>query len=126
MFKQLLLVFLGGGLGSICRYLLSKIGNQPTNYLPFGTLLVNVLGSLVIGLILGITLKNQTQNQQITLFLAVGFCGGFTTFSSFAFENFKFLKAGAYLPFFTYSIASLVLTLVFVMIGVFLSKNFIN
>ncbi|NJN50035.1 MAG: fluoride efflux transporter CrcB [Polaribacter sp.] len=122
MFKQLFLVFLGGGLGSICRFLISKIGENNQDVFPYKTLIVNVLGSFIIGLVLGYALKTESQNQNLILFLAVGFCGGFTTFSTFAFENFKFLKSAAYLPMLTYSLSSLILTLLFVVFGVFLSK----
>lgn len=90
--KQLALVFLGGGLGSVLRYFFSKFLNNPETGIPFGTFAANILGSLLIGIILGLALKNETLSQNTVLFLATGFCGGFTTFSTFAYENHLFLK----------------------------------
>lgn len=88
--KQLVLVFIGGGFGSTLRYLLSSYLNDYENGVPYGTLAANVLGSLLIGIILGLALKNETLSQNTVLFLATGFCGGFTTFSTFAYENHLF------------------------------------
>ena len=65
--KQLFLVFIGGGLGSVFRYLLTKYLNNPINGIPYGTFLVNVMGSLFIGVILGLAIKNQTLNQNHNL-----------------------------------------------------------
>ncbi len=90
--KQFILVFLGGGIGSALRYFISKLLNNTPNSIPYGTFAVNILGSFLIGLILGYATKNQSLTHSQTLFLATGFCGGFTTFSSFAFENHTFLK----------------------------------
>lgn len=115
--KYLLLVFLGGGLGSSLRYFISSQLNTE-NVLPYGTLLVNIAGSFVIGAILGHVLKNETLNQGTVLFLAAGFCGGFTTFSAFAFENFQYLREGAYAQFATYTIGSLVLGVAAVFVGI--------
>ncbi|CAL2102135.1 putative fluoride ion transporter CrcB [Tenacibaculum sp. 190130A14a] len=120
--KQLLLVFLGGGLGSVCRYILGKSLNSSTSGIPYGTFLANVLGSLLIGLILGLAAKSQTLNQNQTLLLATGFCGGFTTFSSFAYENHVFLKSGDFMSFAMYTIASFILGFLAVFFGMYLTK----
>lgn len=120
--KQLALVFIGGGLGSSLRYVLSKYLNDYGNGIPFGTLAANVLGSLFIGLILGIALKNNTLSQNTVLFLATGFCGGFTTFSTFAYENHLLLKAGQFMPFALYTIASIVIGFAMVFLGMWLVK----
>ncbi len=79
MIKQVLLVFLGGGAGSALRFLISRNLN-PLFAIPLGTLLVNFLGSLLIGFILGLGLKQEILSPNTTLLLATGFCGGFTTF----------------------------------------------
>ena len=92
--KQLLLVFVGGGFGSALRYFIGKHLNHFESGFPYGTLIVNVLGSLLIGIILGLAVKSQTVSQNQMLLLASGFCGGFTTFSTFAYENQIFLKSG--------------------------------
>lgn len=122
MLKQLLLIFLGGGLGSVLRYLISKSLNFETAFIPFGTFTVNILGSLLLGLILGIAAKSDFFTSNIVLFLAVGFCGGFTTFSSFAFENQALLRSGDYLNFFFYTFGSIILGILAVFLGLFLSK----
>lgn len=120
--KQVLLVFFGGGIGSVSRYLLSKWVNNFETSLPYGTMLSNVLGSLLIGLILGYLAKMPHLSQSQSLLLATGFCGGFTTFSTFAYENHIFFKNGDYLHFFAYTISSLLLGFTAVFFGLYLSK----
>jgi CrcB protein len=120
--KQVLLVFVGGGFGSVSRYLLSKWVNNFDTNLPYGTMLSNVLGSLLIGLILGYLAKTPHLSHSQSLLLATGFCGGFTTFSTFAYENHIFFKNGDYLHFFSYTIGSLVLGFTAVFFGLYLSK----
>ncbi len=120
--KQLILVFLGGGVGSTLRYLLGKLLNNSQNGIPYGTFAANIIGSFLIGLILGLAAKNQTLTQNQTLFLATGFCGGFTTFSSFAYENHVFLKSGDFLTFAIYTLASFILGFLAVFAGIFITK----
>lgn len=120
--KQLLLIFLGGGAGSLLRYGISKLLNNQGNTIPYGTLAVNCIGSLFIGLILGYAIKNNDLSTNQLAFLVIGFCGGFTTFSTFTYENTMFLKSGDLLSFFGYTIASLVLGICFVVIGLWLVK----
>lgn len=120
--KQLLLVFIGGGLGSALRYALAKYFNGTGNAIPYGTWIANVVGSLLIGLILGYALKNNNLSQSQTLVLATGFCGGFTTFSTFAYENVQFLKAGDYMNFTGYLVGSFVLGISAVFLGLWLVK----
>jgi len=119
---KFLLVFLGGGLGSVFRYSISKYFNNLESLIPYGTFLVNVLGSLLIGVIFGLSLKNNLLNQNQTLFLAVGFCGGFTTFSSFAYENLELLKNGDYFSLALYLSSSIILGVLAVFLGLFLVK----
>jgi len=120
--KALLLVFLGGGLGSVLRYVLSKTLNLDPTGIPYGTFAVNILGSLLIGLILGLSAKGNVLTQNQTLFLATGFCGGFTTFSTFAYENQAFLKSGDFLSFSLYTIGSFTLGFLAVFLGMYLVK----
>lgn len=117
--KQLLFVFIGGGLGSVLRFLLGKYLNNPETGIPFGTFAANILGSLLIGIILGLAAKNEALSQNQTLLLATGFCGGFTTFSTFAYENHVFLKNGDFMHFAFYTIASFVLAFLAVFLGMY-------
>ncbi|MDY8134139.1 fluoride efflux transporter CrcB [Aquimarina sp. 2201CG5-10] len=120
--KQILLVFIGGGTGSIARYLISKYLNSSSSGIPYGTFTANILGSLFIGIILGLALKNNVISQNAVTLLATGFCGGFTTFSTFAYENHMLLKSGDLINFFIYAIGSFVMGFLFVFLGMFLVK----
>lgn len=122
--KNLLLVFVGGGLGSSLRYWIGTYLNSYKSGIPFGTFTANILGSLLIGIILGLSLKNESLSQNTVLFLATGFCGGFTTFSSFAYENHVFLKTGDFMSFALYTIVSFILGFSAVFFGIWLVKFF--
>ncbi|WP_435254359.1 fluoride efflux transporter CrcB [Tenacibaculum sp. A30] len=124
--KQLLLVFIGGGIGSVLRYIIGKTLNSSQTGIPYGTFTANILGSLLIGIILGLAAKNQALTQNHTLLLATGFCGGFTTFSTFAYENHIFLKAGDFSSFALYTIASFIIGFLAVFAGIFLVDHFWN
>ncbi len=120
--KAILLVFLGGGLGSALRFLISRLLNKSELFIPIGTFTVNIAGSLLLGLILGLSLKSEVLSNNTLLFLATGFCGGFTTFSTFAFENQAFLRAGDYTNFALYTFGSVIAGFAAVFIGLYLSK----
>ena len=120
--KQVLIVFIGGGIGSVARYLLGKWLNDLETTIPYGTLLSNVLGSLLMGLIIGYLSKNSNISETYTLLLVTGFCGGFTTFSAFAYENHLFLKNGDYVSFLSYSLGSLILSFLAIFSGLYLAK----
>ncbi|PKA82201.1 CrcB protein [Ulvibacter sp. MAR_2010_11] len=122
--KQLLLVFLGGGLGSSLRYAMSNYLNSTQNGFPYGTFAVNIIGSLLIGIILGLALKTNAISQNTMVFLATGFCGGFTTFSAFAYENHLFLKSGDFMSFALYTLASFVVGFAAVFFGMWVVKFF--
>ena len=120
--KQLVLVFIGGGFGSVLRYSIGKFLNNTEKGMPYGTFLANILGSLFIGIILGYAAKNNTLSQNSTLLLATGFCGGFTTFSTFAYENHIFLKSGDFTSFAYYTIASFVVGFLAVFAGMYIVR----
>tara|TARA_R110002020_G_scaffold111228_2_gene256848 strand:- start:1001 stop:1369 length:369 start_codon:yes stop_codon:yes gene_type:complete len=120
--KQLLLVFLGGGLGSALRYMVGRWFNNPQTGIPYGTFLANILGSLIIGFILGWAIKNNNLTSNTVLILATGFCGGFTTFSTFAYENHVMLKSGDFFNFALYTLASLIVGFAAVFGGMWLAK----
>ncbi len=120
--KHLLLVFIGGGTGSIARYILGKVWNTSGSGIPYGTFTANILGSLIIGIVLGWAIKNEALSSNTTLLLATGFCGGFTTFSTFAYENHNFLKTGDLFPFAMYAIASFTIGILAVFGGMWVGK----
>lgn len=122
--KQVFLVFIGGGFGSVFRYLIGKYLNSESSGIPFGTFLANVLGSLFIGIILGLAAKNESLTQSQTLLLATGFCGGFTTFSTFAYENHEFLKNGDFFHLGLYTVLSFVVAILAVFLGMYASRFF--
>lgn len=120
--KQLILVFIGGGFGSVLRFVIGKMLNNSQTGIPYGTFTANILGSFLIGLILGLAAKNETLSQNHTLLLATGFCGGFTTFSTFAYENHMFLKSGDFTTFALYTIASFIVGFLAVFAGMYVIK----
>lgn len=120
--KQIVLVFIGGGFGSTLRFLVGKWLNSSENGIPYGTFAANIIGSLLIGIILGLALKTDGLSENQTLILATGFCGGFTTFSTFAYENHVFLKSGDFTSFALYTIASFVIGFLAVFGGMYLVK----
>lgn len=126
MIKNLLLVGAGGFIGSVARYLLSRLNTQ-VDWLsiPMGTLFVNVLGSLLIGFLIGIAEKSALMTMEMRMFLMVGLCGGFTTFSSFTGENLMLLRNGQFLPLFLYTGLSILLGFTAVYLG-YMSTRLLN
>ena len=107
MLRNFLLVALGGGIGSMLRYGALLMINA--KYFPWSTLAVNIIGSFLIGLILALSIKEESILYNWKLFLATGVCGGFTTFSAFSMENMELLQNGKYLLAATYIALSVVL-----------------
>ena len=116
--KHLLLVGLGGFIGSVARFLVSKL-NLSWHFLsiPMGTLTVNVLGSFIIGILVGISVKSDLISTDLRLFLMVGFCGGFTTFSSFSSENLMLMQNGQVVTVLIYTALSILLGFLAVYFG---------
>lgn len=122
MLKNLLFVALGGGLGSILRYLANVwISKSFPTKLFYATFLVNIVGCFLIGLFLGYFQKNS-DNETLKLLLITGFCGGFTTFSTFGLENYSFIQSGNIISALLYSAMSICLGIAFVGIGYYIIK----
>ena len=93
--KTILMVFFGGGLGSVVRYSLGKwINNQHGQNFPWGTLVVNIVACFVLGLMIGMADHKLIISPLARLFWTVGFCGGFSTFSAFSQETLNLLQNG--------------------------------
>ena len=123
MIKTLLFIGSGGFLGSISRYLESRyLQNNFHSAFPFGTFLVNISGCFLIGLIYGFSERSSLLTQGWKMFLAVGFCGGFTTFSTFANENLALLRDGDFFHFFIYTGLSVFLGIAATFLGVIITK----
>lgn len=106
-----LLIFVGGGAGSLCRYALGGlIQSRSHAAFPVGTLVVNVLGCLIIGL-LARQMLNMQSDVMAKAALITGFCGGFTTFSAFSFETIGLIQAGSWPKAIAYVLASVLLCL---------------
>jgi CrcB protein len=121
--KNIILVGIGGMGGSIARYLTATYFTRliPAAF-PYGTFAVNIIGCLVIGVIFGLSGRFSWFTSDWRIFLATGFCGGYTTFSSFAVENVQLIQQANYFTFAVYSIASFTLGLLAVFIGLSLVK----
>ncbi|MEQ2953419.1 fluoride efflux transporter CrcB [Phocaeicola massiliensis] len=120
--KSLLYIFIGGGTGSVLRYLLTiAIQRQTGTAFPWGTFAVNLLGCILIGIFYTLTSRIHITNE-LRLLLTIGLCGGFTTFSTFSNESLQLLKSGFYPTFLAYVIGSVVLGIIGVMLGVWMSE----
>ncbi len=123
MIRNIIIVGLGGFIGSVARYFMSGLNlNYDLYSIPVGTLSVNVLGSFIIGFLTGISEKSALLAPEWRLFLMVGICGGFTTFSSFTNENLMLLHNGQFLTVFLYTGLSILLGFTAVYLGYLLTN----
>lgn len=106
LLKNFLLVGLGGAVGSMLRYGVYLL--FPVKDFPLATLLVNIIGSFIIGAVLAMGIKDEAFLNHWKLFLATGICGGFTTFSAFSAENMALLQTQKYTLAFIYIAASVI------------------
>jgi CrcB protein len=123
MLKTILYIALGGAIGSVLRYLTSVFVNKYwANQFPLATLLTNVLGCLIIGILIGILEKNNLANSNLKWLLITGFCGGYTTFSTFGYENYSLFQSNNSLLAFGYIALSILLGIFAVWLGLFIAK----
>lgn len=124
MIKQILLVGLGGGIGSMLRFIISLFSTKYfDSKFPIATITVNVIGSLLIGVILAYLHKTNTESSDLKFLLAIGLCGGFTTFSTFAWENLQLFNNQQYYLAIFYTLLSLLLCFIGVAGGYFIIKS---
>lgn len=123
--KIWILIFVGGGIGSLCRYLVSRsINSSVVSGFPYGTFLVNITGCFLIGFFVfyftdarfGVT------SLQWRLFLVTGICGGYTTFSAFSYENVQLFESNQVFTFLAYTFGSVVLGLLATFGGVLIAR----
>jgi fluoride exporter len=119
MLRTILLVGTGGFIGSVLRFLVQYYMEKGLgSTFPWGTLIANVTGSFIIGIIFALTEKGQLLNVEWRIFLAAGVCGGFTTFSAFAYNNFIMIKENAFGPLLLNVSANLFLGIMAVFLGI--------
>ena len=107
-----LIVAAGGAIGAVCRFLIGKLPIGSSDGFPLKTFIVNILGCFLIGLVAALALKQFSDLPRLVLFLKVGICGGFTTFSSFALETGGLIEKGSYITAASYIILSVVVGIV--------------
>lgn len=123
MVKTLIIIGAGGFVGSIARYLTSKYIQDNLSFsFPVGTLIVNISGCFILGVIYGLMERGEILSQESRLFLTIGFCGGFTTFSSFAFENVLILRDGNFMQSALYISLSVFAGILLLYIGSIIAK----
>ena len=114
---QILSVGAGGFIGAVLRFLMGKLSLKEMTVFPVNTLLINLIGAFVIGIAVAAGARYGTENSGVMLFLRIGLCGGFTTFSTFSLEGLALIQTGHFLMFMAYAVLSVVLCILAVWLG---------
>ncbi|MFL2628838.1 MAG: fluoride efflux transporter CrcB [Candidatus Marisimplicoccus sp.] len=122
--KEVLLVFLGGGLGSSLRWLINKF--IPSDTFPYSTISVNLIGCLLIGILAGYLLSHDNFKSDIYSLLVIGFCGGLTTFSAFALDNYNLIKSNDFFNTILYITLSVAGCIIMIYTGFYIIQKIIN
>jgi len=123
MLKSILIVGCGGFIGSVARFIISRYFQLNfASVFPWSTFIINIAGCLLIGLIYGISEKGNVLDPEVRLFLTVGICGGFTTFSTYSNDAFLLMRDHEWLRFALYISLSVFIGLVAVYVGRFITK----
>lgn len=118
MFKLMIIAGIGGFIGTCGRYLVGKLAHYLfASPFPYGTFAVNIIGCFIIGIFFGLAEKTHLISTNMNIFLITGFCGGFTTFSSFGDDMFLLIQNKQWMYFCTYLILSIVIGLIMVWLG---------
>lgn len=114
---QILSVGAGGFIGAVLRFFMGKLPLKEMTIFPVNTLLINLIGAFAIGLVAAAGSRYGAENSNLVLFLKVGLCGGFTTFSTFSLESLALIQEGRFLVFMAYAVSSVALCLLAVWLG---------
>jgi fluoride exporter len=124
MDRSILLVGVGGFVGSVARYLVAILfSSQISSVFPFATLTVNIVGCFLIGILFALSDRGNVLSPEWRILLTTGFCGGFTTFSTFSYESLRLMQDGEYLYLAAYVLISVFIGLTATYLGIALVRS---